>query len=238
MKRFRKQLIAFLIIIGLILLNRWIFATFLETDYLLWYINNGTFIGVGISFISLVSENFKKDVNAISADPLVYIASYLRYLAMPFLTIGTDMRLASGLVKIADDSPLDDIEVVSELSTPPDSSPGCLHLLFSTFWNLIDSLLSLIWMFILTVTILLWVIVIIPIQYFVFLICGSAARILSTSDYRAVATTEGRTLIINYIKKSKETPSGWWNASIAAEPFTLTNLLSVLFFAVLKYFLL
>lgn len=76
----KKRLVPILTIIGLILLNRWIFAAFWDVDYLLWYLNNGTLIGAGITFISLASKKFKKDLNAISTDPLIYATTYFFYI--------------------------------------------------------------------------------------------------------------------------------------------------------------
>jgi hypothetical protein len=234
----RYQLFAFIAMIGLILLNRWIFTTLFDTEYLLWYIDNGVYIGAGITFISLASKRFKKDVNAVSADPLTYLVSYLRYLTIPYITLGTDLRLASGLVGIVDDSRSDDIEVESELSNVPDPSPGCLPLLLSSLWNLVNGLLTLLWMLILIMTTFLWVIIVVPLQYFVFLVCGAPARMFHQSDYRAITAVEGRALKINYVKKSEETPNGWQDASLGIEPVTLTNLLSILFFAAVKFIVL
>lgn len=45
---FGKQILTLVAFVGLILLNRWIFATLFGIDYLLWYIRKGYLIGMTI----------------------------------------------------------------------------------------------------------------------------------------------------------------------------------------------
>jgi hypothetical protein len=249
----RKKLLARVTIIGLILLNRWIFAAFFGSDYLLWYIDNGTFIGVGIAFISLTSKKFKNDLNAISADPLTYVATYIRYLAKHFMILSAELRLATGFVQPANQTNAKPEQKKSKLLLEPittkapatqekiddpasdesdssDSSPGCL-------WGPMDSLLTMLWMLILFVALFLWIVVVVPPQYFVFLICGALPRYLSYAEYRTIERVDG-IFELKFIKKSAKLPVDWEDTSLGIEPFTLTNLLSILFFAVVKFIVL
>lgn len=223
---FRKQLLAFTILVGLILLNRWLFAMLFDTDYLLWYINNGALIGAGVTFISLASEEFKKDVAAVSARPGIYFAAYFKYLAIIYFDFGTYLRLNTGAISI------------------------------------FDIFLALAWMVILFVMTLLWIIIVIPLQYFIFLLCGAPARMFYPAGYqvsdrikdgnleyrlvRELDKAETSSLILTpkdvlnleSFKKSLETPRGWKETNISIEPFTLTSLLSILFLEAVKFIIL
>jgi len=223
---FRNQLLAFFIIIGLILLNRWLFAALFDTDYLLWYINNGSLIGAGVTFVSLASEGFKKDVNAISANPGIYVAAYFKYLAIIYFDFGTYLRLNKGVIFF------------------------------------FDIFLVLAWMTIIFGATLLWIIIVIPLQYFVFLLCGAPARMFHPAGYQAfdriqegnleyrlarksdnteissLRLAEKKLLNLEAVKKSLKTPRDWKETSMSIEPFTLTSLLSILLLEAVKFILL
>lgn len=223
---FRNQLLAFVIMIGFILLNRWLFAALFNTDYLLWYINNGSLIGAGVTFISLASEEFKKDVDAVSANPGIYFAAYFKYLAIIYFDFGTYLRLNKGVISI-----------------------------FDTF-------LALAWMMIIFGATLLWIIIVIPLQYFVFLLCGAPARMFHPAGYQAsdrikdgnleyrlirksdnskisrLVLTEKELLNLESVKKLLDTPRDWKETSMSIEPFTLTSLLSILFLEAVKFIVL
>jgi len=223
---YRNQLLAFFIIIGLILLNRWIFSALFDTDYLLWYINNGSLIGLGVTFVSLASENFKKDVDAISANPGIYVAAYFKYLAIIYFDFGTYLRLNKGVI-----------------------------LIFDIFFVLA-------WVAIIFGATLLWIIFVIPLQYFVFLLCGAPARMFHPDGYQAfdrvkegkleyklvrksddaeisnLELAEKELLKLESVKKSLETPRDWKETSMSIEPFTLTSLLSILFLEAVKFIVL
>lgn len=222
----RNQLLAFFIIIGLILLNRWIFAALFDTDYLLWYINNGSLIGLGITFVSLASENFKKDIDAISVNPGIYAAAYFKYLAIIYFDFGTYMRLNKGVIFF------------------------------------FDTLLALAWDVLILGATLLWIVIVVPLQYFVFLLCGAPARMFHPDGYQAydrikdgkleyklvrksndkeissLKLTEKELLNLEGVKESLETPRDWKETSMSIEPFTLTSLLSILFLEAAKFIML
>lgn len=222
----RKRLLAFATIISLILLNHWLFAVFWDADYLLWYLNNGTLIGAGITFIALASEKFKKDLNAISTDPFRYAMTYVLYLAKQVMILATELRYATGLVEPKEPGKAEENAQPTGDAEASDSPPGCI-------WGLVDSYLTLLWMFILVVAIFLWVVVVATPQYFVFLICGALPRYLSNSKYRFIERTDS--LELKLVKKSEKLDEDWQEASMAIEPVTLTNLLSILFFAVVEH---
>ncbi|HCA81863.1 MAG TPA: hypothetical protein DEP53_19195 [Bacteroidetes bacterium] len=97
-----------------------------------------------------------------------------------------------------------------------------------------DSLVSIFLVTMLTSVMFVWLVVVTPIQYFVFLICGAPARLFSQSTRRAVARLEGGWLEITEIDKSEKLTDGWWDASIAGKPVPITNLFASLVFLILK----
>ncbi len=231
---FRKQLLALATIAGLILLNRWIFDALFNTNYLLWYIQNGSFISFGITFISFVSQNFNKDVDTVSADPLTYLATYLRHLALPLGVMGIRMRANAGVSEIAQDN---NSNISEQGQTAIDQSTSSNEER-SRLAQFLDSLLFLLWAPIILLTPLLWIVIVIPPQYFVFLICGAPARYIHPKDYRAVTKNENGKLTLDYIKYAKENAEDRQDVSLGIEPFPLTNLLSILFFEAVKFLVL
>jgi hypothetical protein len=102
----------------------------------------------------------------------------------------------------------------------------------------VESILVIFWAAILLLGVFLWIVLVIPLQYFVFLICGAPARYFRSTDYLAIIGKEDQKLTIKYIQNSAEPPEGWQVASLGIEPFPLTNLLSILFFEALKFIVL
>ena len=223
---FRYRLLAIVTIIGLILLNHWIFDVLFDADYLLWYINNGALIGAGVTFISLASKEFKKDVDAVSANPGIYFATYFKYLAIIYFDFGTYLRLNKGVISI------------------------------------FDSFIALAWMMIIIGATFLWILIVVPLQYFVFLLCGAPARIFHPAGYQVsdriqdgsleyrliresdeaeisnLVMTSDKLINLESVKKSLETPREWKVTSMSIEPVPLTNLLSILFFEAVKFIVL
>ena len=82
--------------------------------------------------------------------------------------------------------------------------------------------------------VVVWLVVIVPLQYFLYLVCGAPARILSQSKRQPIAQLKGTQLKINEICSDEKVPEGWWSASIHQKPIAITNLFVSLFFLILK----
>lgn len=91
-----------------------------------------------------------------------------------------------------------------------------------------DGLLAAILGLALTAALLLWMIVVVPLQYFVFLFCEGPARYFVRSRRRSIARLDGYTLAMTDLPKEDSFPEGWWDASIIGKPVTVTGLLSSL----------
>lgn len=102
--------------------------------------------------------------------------------------------------------------------------------------GLLSSILFVLFLdLILTGALILWLVIIVPPQYFVYLICGSPARAMSQSKTRVIARLTGTRLDIKKISSDeKEIPVGWWDASINRKPIAMTNLYAWLLFFIVK----
>lgn len=100
-----------------------------------------------------------------------------------------------------------------------------------------DSLMTIPLVLILVAVMLSWLIVVVPLQYFVYLICGAPARLFAQSTRRTIARMEKGKLEFAEIGKEDKVPDGWWDASIAGKPVTSTNLFASMIFLVSRAFL-
>lgn len=99
-----------------------------------------------------------------------------------------------------------------------------------------DSVVGLLLSAILMVVILVGLLVIGPLQYFVFLLCGSPARLLLRSDLRLISLETNNHTELRQIRNGEEVPAGWQDISLRKKPFTLTNVITLLLAGVLKLF--
>lgn len=99
-----------------------------------------------------------------------------------------------------------------------------------------DYVLTLAWVVILLISILVWFVVVVPVQYAVYFVCGAPIRFLLGSNRVAIATFEGTQLRPHEIQKRDRVPEGWHNVSISKNPVSMTNILAALLFWILRVF--
>jgi len=90
--------------------------------------------------------------------------------------------------------------------------------------SLFDILLMIPMLLILLLLIFGWLLVIVPLQYFVYLIAGAPARVFSKSDRRVTANIKSGQVDWKEVGPSDEVPTGWWDASVSSKPVAVTNL--------------
>jgi len=88
---------------------------------------------------------------------------------------------------------------------------------------------------ILAVVLMLGLLVIGPLQYFMFLICGSFARFVSQSDLRLIMHKTDDSTDLREIRDDEEVPPDWQDISLKNRPFTLTNVIVGRLAGVLKF---
>jgi len=194
----------------LVLLYRWLFTHFFkDITYLQWYFKNAAAIGIGSALLSTVWGVLDEHPDLISAHPMKFMAAY-------FELVGGYCFSAS-------------------LGIAP-SSKGAREELYVSraAAELFDSIVgSLLWA-ILVIIIIVGVLVIGPLQYFVFLICGAPARVVLQSKRRLILRENNATTELKEIHDGDDVPADWKDISIQNKPFTLTNVIVALLGVVLK----
>ncbi|MBI3014513.1 MAG: hypothetical protein HYY65_05505 [Candidatus Tectomicrobia bacterium] len=71
-----------------------------------------------------------------------------------------------------------------------------------------------------------WLLFVVPLQYFVFLICGAPSRIAMASSIRVEARIVGRKLEMEEQPLLNLERDDWWDASMRDKPVTLTSAFS------------
>jgi hypothetical protein len=66
-----------------------------------------------------------------------------------------------------------------------------------------------------------WAIMIVPVQYFLFLVCGAPARKMIHSKVRSISKLDFP-FGVEIIEKGKPIPSGWWDSGFGEKPVTMT----------------
>ena len=99
---------------------------------------------------------------------------------------------------------------------------------------LFDSLMTVILFTSICAVLLLWLIVVVPLQYFVYLIVGAPGRLMRNSQRQAIAMFRHSRLEVKEIGREEPLPQGWWHASLVDKPVAITGLFSSLFFLVVK----
>ena len=87
---------------------------------------------------------------------------------------------------------------------------------------------------IMTAAILGWILFVIPLQYFLYLLCGAPGRVFALSQRRVAAQLRDGRLEIREVGRGEKLHDDWWEASIASKPVAFTGLMAALVLAVVK----
>lgn len=68
-----------------------------------------------------------------------------------------------------------------------------------------------------------WLVLVAPLQYFLFLVCGAPSRIALRSHYRLRAEVDGEILSFRVLTRCEPDPESGWEASMRDKPVTLAN---------------
>jgi hypothetical protein len=195
-----------LVIIVLIILANHILFQGMGRNYLEWYIRNGTLIGLITAMFAIVWDQLDRNVAMISAHPRAYVAGCLMLVALPLITLGHQIDQVGQRLSRSSSGPL-----------PSSSVSLLLNVLV-----MLPVLLVLLGLF------AAWFVFIVPLQYFVFIVCGALPRSLLQSPLRVIARTEGFGFETRLVATEEPVPTGWWDASFTRKPVAMTAALSSL----------
>lgn len=208
----------FAIIFSLVAFNQWMFTTWFKITYLDWYLSNGALISLAVTVISLSVEDMNKQTGLISAHPWTYVSSYMRLVGLTFIAMSGHIKGTKKEKPIATSLYLSPFEAV-------------IYSIFKLLEVLIASALEVAVM----ALVMAWLVVVGPLQYFVFLICGAPARVnaenQAQSTHRPVVTPSGSIL---EVEKDRKIPEGWWESRLDSKPIAVTTLFTALFLFILK----
>ncbi len=152
-----------------------IFHYWFKTNYFKWYLENGANISWAMALLALVWGDLNKFPSLISSHPSEYVGSYAAILSRFFL-----IQAAFSVVKRRRDPP-----IISNYT--------------------LDRKITLLLIIPLSILMLLWAVVIAPIQYFVFIICGAPARQILCSQ-----------------QKIEGSETDWFTGALSQNPFSVT----------------
>jgi hypothetical protein len=188
-------------LVGICTLNYLLFKVIAGRSYLDWYLDTGPVFALVTVIAASVYEGFDKDPELISAHPLRYAASYLKVVAM--------ISSAMALVLRKRKHGWSTIEQI---------------------FDIVRSLAEISFTVVIVVSAVAWLIVIVPLQYFIFLICGSVPRSALSSSTRVVAWNDERGHFhIEEREASLALPKNAWDATMRDNPFSVTSAISAAF---------
>lgn len=180
-------------------------------SYLAWYARSGSLIGIMTAVFAMAWGDMDKNVALISAKPADYVRGCLLLISLPLISLGGQIRALGGR-----------IERGSRDVEPADS------------WLILDALIMLPLLLAVIVLLCLWLVLIAPMQYFVFLLCGALPRSLLRSPQRVIARRDFGSYETREIPRAVPVPQGWWDASLASRPVAITAAFSALLMLVLR----
>jgi hypothetical protein len=68
-----------------------------------------------------------------------------------------------------------------------------------------------------------WLVLVAPLQYFLFLVCAAPSRIVLRSNYRLYAKVDGPMFYYAEMKPDAPEPTLGWDASMRQKPVTMAN---------------
>ncbi|MBI4474991.1 MAG: hypothetical protein HY646_20155 [Acidobacteria bacterium] len=80
------------LLVGLAFFDNFLFTSYLNRTYLDWYLNNGVFIGLVTSVVSMTWSDMTEMTGIISAHPFTYINACRRFIGLPIFVLGTNTR--------------------------------------------------------------------------------------------------------------------------------------------------
>lgn len=81
-------------LVGVCLINYWLFRRLFGADYLKWYVNAGPFIGLATGAFATAWGELDNNTGLVSANPLDYIGACLQIAGLPMIAIGGHVRPA------------------------------------------------------------------------------------------------------------------------------------------------
>jgi hypothetical protein len=174
------------------------------THYLSWYLANGAIVSLLVAFVTLAWGDLNDVPGLISAHPLQYAAAHVALCVLP------SQSLAAILAPRRRDRP----------ETAPIGLP------------VVDAILTVAVTIVLLAAFVAFILVVAPIQYFVYLVAGAPGREAYASPERAWYRIGAREILVESGPRTDELPAGADESAYTGRPVTFTAAIaSALLFA-------
>jgi hypothetical protein len=206
------------LVAALNLLDWVLFRVAFDLSYFRWYLDNGTLLTLALALVTVAWPDLNELRNLVSPHPLRYLQAWSGLFGFTFLSM-----------------PDADIPL-HELHGSPDRSAS------SAVWTLLDiadTVLRLTWLPVFLGAVLFWLLVIAPVQYFIFLLTGALARGASQSSKKLIVKASDQESNIDFtiedLPASEDPPAGWSESGFFARPVTITVVLTGALLFALSY---
>jgi hypothetical protein len=228
---FKGFFLGLVVLLVLAAVDYWLFKVVFHLNYFRWYLDNGAVIGLITSITTTVWGDINKNTNLISANPTAYLGANLLLVSLPAKSLGANVKeQGENLISQSKESSA----IADRLRTDPSFRYSPIRI-FRDVFLVVEALISIIFVILINIGLAAWLLLVMPLQYLTFLICGAPVRAMMRSGVRTIAKHENEDYKAKIIRKTEELPEGWWDASFEKKPISLTNLFAAFVFLVLKF---
>ena len=207
-RRLATAVLGLIVFAGLIAADELILRRLFGTHYVRWYLANGFVISLVFAFVSLAWGDLNSQPGLISAHPVEYAAAHVGLCVLPSEALAAIFAPRAG----AGDG---------------GSSGAPIGLGF------LDMLLSLLVTLALLAGLVIWLLVVVPVQCFVYLVAAAPAREAYASPERAWFGVTRRNVTVESGPRSADLPAGAVESGYSTQPVTFTaTVAAALLFAV------
>jgi hypothetical protein len=179
---------------GLIAADEVVLRALFGTDYLGWYLANGAIVSFVVSVATLAWRDLDAVPGLISAHPLEYAAAHVSLCVLPSQSLAAIMAPRG--------------------AARPTAAPIGLPVL--------DAILTAVLTVVLVAAFVVFILVIAPIQYFVYLIAGAPGREAYASPERAWYSIRAREIRVESGRRSAGPSAGADESAYTGQPVALT----------------
>ena len=196
----RWTALALAIIVALLALAVWGFHYVTGNAYLDWYLSHGSAIALATSLVTVGWGDVNRQPNLISAHPVRYFAALMHTGGLAYIALAGTMG--------------------RRRATENPAPTGQLL-------KLGEVLIAIVVVALLAVTVLLWLVLVMPIQYFIFAVCGAPVRLAMDAAERPIAWTRPDGGVdSDLVLRDRALPAGGWEVGLDQRPVTSTALIA------------
>lgn len=188
---------------GIVTINWLLFRYIFDQNYFIWYITNGTLIGIIVGFTASIWEGLDSRNQLLSAHPGYYIQGCFGLMAAFFASVAFTAE-----------------------QDPDYKTDQALNRWFNFGLDTINGFVVILFM---SFALLAWLVVVAPLNYFMTLLTGAIARKEILGKYkRAIAIQTDTRFILTSISRKEKLPDHAVNISLAVKPFAITQTITAL----------